>query len=781
LEPRPPPQPWRFMQDHSGKLLVLVFVLSVIWSMLSLRVELDSRVFSFVDKDSAEYGAYQRYVDGFGSDQVLFLLVESRLPASDPLIYDAFPSVLQGLTSLREVVSVDSLYTMAPFFSSFIPGLKGPWAAQGLQKLRSRIPYFKYFLSEDLHLMGIAVHLAESHPQGASLERLVDAMGQVITSNFPGQPVCRAVGFSVMLAAFERHNLRNAIQFSLISFLVGTLIALYIFKSLRVSLLVMISCLFSMVWTLGIMGVFNIPLSLASGLSFGFIMVICTMTVMHIYTQYHDMHDLWNRPHACLACAFGVVARPCFMCALTTATGFFTLMFSPLEMIRQAGFVMGTGALCGFAMAVLVSYYLIPRFANPGPKVQRRIQGDMVQRLTGIIGHWGTGRPRLALTCGLVFVGCMLIGAVQIHMSSFGMDALSQGVRESQDLDLMNRRLLPMPSFSLVFEPLTDKRDTDAFWRVVENVESSLRADPQVMRVESLLGLSQQISALIPTIFAGPDDIRRELFNNDKFHSLRMPLYEPKAGWYRLTVTLNEEAGSLRFDLMNRILTQTRKAASDVARVELHGYQALMDMQMRGLLIAQLESLAAALALITVLMCIQLGSLTLGLISLIPNLLPLAAIFGLMGFLHIPLDPLTAFAAVISFGLSVDDTIHYLTQLKRELTVSGGGLGSCVRAAYTVTARALISTTAVLTLSCVALFFSPFTHIRSLGILIGGASLVALLGDLVVMPAAILGWKPIGRSLLKLQPQAALSGSSPQSPQTEGPYSSADAARSPDV
>ena len=158
-----------------------------------------------------------------------------------------------------------------------------------------------------------------------------------------------------------------------------------------------------------------------------------------------------------------------------------------------------------------------------------------------------------------------------------------------------------------------------------------------------------------------------------------------------------------------------------------------------------MKTVFLALFVISMLMIIQLKSVVLGLLSLIPNLFPLITIFGIMGWFHIPLDPLTIFAAIISFGLSVDDSIHYLTQLKREMGAekNRGNIQNCLKSAYQKTSLALVSTTAVLFLSALGLLFSSFSHVFSLGILISSASVTALIGDLVFMPAFVLTFRPL--------------------------------------
>jgi predicted RND superfamily exporter protein len=156
-----------------------------------------------------------------------------------------------------------------------------------------------------------------------------------------------------------------------------------------------------------------------------------------------------------------------------------------------------------------------------------------------------------------------------------------------------------------------------------------------------------------------------------------------------------------------------------------------------------------ALSVITMLMIIQLRSFTLGLLSLIPNVLPIACIFGLMAWLGISLNSMTIFAATAAIGLAVDDTIHYLTQLRRELSgpERKHNIEKSLKKAYETTARALISTSVVLFFGFLTLLLSPFRPLASFGVLLSSGILVALIGDLVVMPAVILSFPWIKRTL----------------------------------
>ena len=110
-----------------------------------------------------------------------------------------------------------------------------------------------------------------------------------------------------------------------------------------------------------------------------------------------------------------------------------------------------------------------------------------------------------------------------------------------------------------------------------------------------------------------------------------------------------------------------------VGKVIVTGEMVVFSDQASEVVQSQVLSLLLAFTAITLMMIIQLRSYILGLLSLIPNLLPIAVIFGLMGWVGISLDNVTVFAATIAIGLSVDDTIHYLTHLRRSMAAQATG------------------------------------------------------------------------------------------------------------
>jgi predicted RND superfamily exporter protein len=128
-----------------------------------------------------------------------------------------------------------------------------------------------------------------------------------------------------------------------------------------------------------------------------------------------------------------------------------------------------------------------------------------------------------------------------------------------------------------------------------------------------------------------------------------------------------------------------------------------------------------------------------------------AAVFGIMGYFGIPLDGVTVFAATVSIGLAVDNTIHFVAQLKREIKLNPElGVQDCVFRAYSLAAKPMASWSIVTLLGFLALLVTPFQAAVYFGILVSSAVLMGIFGDLVFMQSIILTSSAVQRLIKKL-------------------------------
>jgi hypothetical protein len=175
--------------------------------------------------------------------------------------------------------------------------------------------------------------------------------------------------------------------------------------------------------------------------------------------------------------------------------------------------------------------------------------------------------------------------------------------------------------------------------------------------------------------------------------------------------------------------------------VNLTGSMATLMVMADEIANSQFNSFALALLIVSLIMIFSLGSLRGGLMGMIPNAIPAFLAFGLMGLLGVPLDTDTLLIAPIILGIAVDDTIHFMTHYRVELSKTGS-IAVALESAIKEVGQAVMFTTMVIGLGFAVLSFSDYLGMAKVGFFGSMAIFVALLCDLLLIPAMIIVFKP---------------------------------------
>ena len=388
------------------------------------------------------------------------------------------------------------------------------------------------------------------------------------------------------------------------------------------------------------------------------------------------------------------------------------------------------------------------------------MSGDLLALVLRRVEQFVFTHHRFCTVTGLVVLAFMTAGTFQIRTGTNVMEILRESMPEEQDIRFVEQHLASINSLSIMVEG-----DTNAFreakgLKYVHSLEKRVEQMPYVERTESVWPLFEDLFDRLRRTNSWPDDPFAKPGNIKSLINviLMNPIGRHLMGEYisdrfsRIQINVRLKPGAS--DQLNRIVKEIQTVAQsgvdEVGRVIVTGYLALAVDQSRTLVLLQTMTLLLALFFITLLISIQFRSILMGLLSLIPNIFPLGIIFGMIGWLGMTLDTMTILVAAISFGLSVDDTIHYLTHFGNALKAdTNKDVVRCLARAYKVSAKALISTSAVMFFAFLTLVLAPFRPSASFGMLASCAILAALVGDIVFMPAVILSSVRIRRLLLK--------------------------------
>ncbi|MCI5106886.1 MAG: MMPL family transporter [Pseudomonadales bacterium] len=255
--------------------------------------------------------------------------------------------------------------------------------------------------------------------------------------------------------------------------------------------------------------------------------------------------------------------------------------------------------------------------------------------------------------------------------------------------------------------------------------------DPDYYRIPESRQLISQLLYLFNS--ANPED-RRNLVSDDYSRShITLNIYN--AGSYQYQQFFSEIGEDIE-----TTFAPLREEFPELD-VYLTGSMALLMRMADEVARSQFSSFTFAIAVISVIMIITLGSLQGGVMAMIPNIIPALLGFGLMGLLGISLDTDTLLIAPLIIGIAVDDTIHFMTHYRVEL-IKTGSISEALRSTIRDVGQAVMFTTMVLGLGFALLSFSDYLGMAKMGFFGSAAIFVALLCDLFLIPAMIMIFKP---------------------------------------
>ena len=236
------------------------------------------------------------------------------------------------------------------------------------------------------------------------------------------------------------------------------------------------------------------------------------------------------------------------------------------------------------------------------------------------------------------------------------------------------------------------------------------------------------------------------LYNNlpQKYKNILLkPYLDIEHNQVRFTLRVIDSMPGLRRDRLLKQIQREIHTKLGVKKKNIHlaNMMVMYNNMLQSLFKSQIMTLSIVVLSLFVVFLILFQSLSVALIASVVNLLPVATIFGLMGWSGIPLDMMTITVAAISFGIAVDDTIHYIYRFRIELQKDGDYVAAMHRAHESI-GSAMYYTTLIIMVGFSVLMLSNFYPTIHFGLLIVMTMFMAIVADLLLLPVLILLIKP---------------------------------------
>lgn len=457
--------------------------------------------------------------------------------------------------------------------------------------------------------------------------------------------------------------------------------------------------------------------------------------------------------------ALSLGARPCILATLTTVFGFFSLAVSSLAPVWQFGSLAALGLL--ISSAILLSVF--PAASQIGEK-----SGDFYVANRSLLAmgmeRWlarVTGRFAIPLTSiGLTLLLFAALGIFRLQTSTEFDDMFAETSESVQSLRWVQEHIGPIHALEFLVSFPAGAGANTARADLLGRIQNLRRFHHQLGSAEGVQAVMSAVTFLpeLPEGSGLRSTIRRAVLRRKLELSLpelqNRELLSVKDGMetWRVSARIADMRGDNYVQIRDRLVELAEAALIRTngpqeigvpsASLELTGLRTVVEKAHYALLTDLSGSFATAFLLITPVMMVIVRGVWSGLLLMIPNVLPVAFVFGCMGWLGVRLDVASILTASVALGIAVDDTLHFVSWFLRGRR-QGLGASDAVSAAIEACARPMLHTTIICTGAMLPFFFSSFLPTSKFALLMILILSGAILGDLILLPAML--QSPLGK------------------------------------
>lgn len=739
-------------------LLALAALISLPPDGPGLRIRIDpSTELMLPDGDPGE-AHYRQAVRDFGDDEVFVIAMEtedvfqaSHLGALRRIGHAIarLPGVT-GVTSLADVtafryVPEEDWIEVRPFVEE-VPTDPAALAALRQRALDNPL-YRRSLVSEDGRAAALNVAFRKMSDADFIASGVDDAIAAILAAEaeegrrfyVAGRPHVKARVYHLML-----RDLSVVIPGSLLA--LG--LVLYLFMgTLRGVVLPLATVLVATLWTFGAMAWLDRPLTVLTSLLAPVLIAVGSVYGVHVLTRYEEELREGLAGRAAARACLEHVRLPVSLAGITTTAGFAALGMSDVPAVRELGAL----SVLGVVSVTVLSLSAVPAWlALPSPRSRSahalRIESGLDAVLRRLAG--GVARAPGRALVGWALASALAIALVpRITVDTDFLSFFSEDAPVRRHFEAVNRLLAgAIPIYvTLQGEDRGTFREPETL-EALAGLQERVRALPGVSHATTLVDTLRRLNRA----FAGGDPAAERL--PDRRQGVAELLFlVPKGDLARfvnldhsranLVVRTGEVGSAAMRGLVARIETAVaERPLPGVVATAVTGNTVLIARSADGVAKAQPRTVAVAALAIFVVVAATFRSLPLGVLIMIPNLVPVLLFFGLLGAGAAPLSLPTSLIGSITLGIAIDGTVHYGVRYQRE-RLAGASLDDAVLSATRSVGRPIVIAASMLCVGFAVVALSGFATLRQFGLLAATTMGICTLSDLVLLPALLVRFR----------------------------------------
>lgn len=734
-------------------ILSLTVFISIFFAWYAARVKIINALENMLPEHDPELVKFQQFNKDYDGDFILMIAIEADEIFTIPMLetiqsitneFDKLPHVdqLYSLTNVEELTSENDELQ----FRKLIPEI--PTNPEDLARLKEKITsdplYTRYLVHPTKPICTFFLklkHYDSIQKKQETRDLLVPAVKKILNKHQ------EKINFTYRLAgnlALE-HELdlssKKTQVYSSISIMIMMSVLLYLlFRHKSGILLLMVNIGLAALWTMGFIGLTGRSLNFITTILPSLILIVAVLDCIHLYAIYL-CQDTTLPAQDRMKKTIQDVFLPCFFTSLTTMIGFGCLGFSDMEVTRNFGLFAAFGIFVAFVLTMGPYCILITMLTEKQKKITHTIS-PLLNKAVSCIVFFNRRYWKWTILFASVLTVFFALGFTRLVVEDRPVTHYPKGHPVREAFEFFDENFNGSTTIDFIVSGKPDSMKDPDNLRMIDHF---IQTYSNTQNVSAPLSIIEYLKKA-----------NQALHNNDKKY-YKIP--EEKKVISQLFFLLEGDDAFNAMVLSDysslRIHSRIRALGSRVGRVVYNNVLAVIDSTIHAPLTAigtgsnvvwmnmgehitnsLIKSFTGSVCIVTLIMILLVRSIKWGLVSMIPNLVPIVFTFGLMGWLNITLNMVTLMIASIAIGIAVDDTIHLMVHLRRNMA-KGHDMNESLELTFQEVGVAVISTSVILSLGFFTLYFSDFIPTKYFGLFTGLTVIFALLCDLILLPACL--------------------------------------------
>jgi len=753
----------RLILRNRPGILITIGILTIAMAWLGTGVKLsydNSRMLPSDDPTVVEYDAFKQR---FGEDGSIFVIGVTNPDMFRLDEFNAWYDLTNDMTKIDGIEGVTSITKASNIIKNdslrkydFVPLVPvKPTTQSEVDSLKKSILSLKFYEGL-LHNPKTQTYLLAVT---LNKKRLNDKSRMVVTDNIVKRANEYAAqtghqlhysGLPYIRSVMARKIQNELFLFVFLSILIAAFILFLFFRSMKVVASSLVVVAISIIFTLGLVGLFGFKITILTGVIPSLIVVIAIENCIYILNKYHWEYRLHGNKILGLSRVVSRIGYASLMVNTATAAGFAAFILVSNQMLREFGIIASISIMVEYVLCILLLPIMFSYMKPPTEKHLKHLDNKVFSGLLEKIIYFIQFKRIWVFSIAGILLVVGIIGMLNMRTSGKVVDDISHNSVLYKDLKFFENQFGGVMPFEISID--TKKKKGVMRLPTIQKIDELQDAVMENGKFSKPLSIAELAKFAKQAYFNGNPDMYS--LPNSQEKNFVLSYFPRKANGQKQMlnsfVDSTQRYTRVSFQMrdvstneMNTLLDSIRPKVAEIFPskdydVQITGNSVVYARGTEFLIKHLFQSVVIAIGFISLLMALMFSSVRMIVVSMLPNIIPLIITAAIMGFMGVPVKPSTIIVFSIALGISVDNAIQYLSRYRHELKVTGNDIRLSTINALREAGFSMIYTSIVLVLGFSVFMVSSFGGTKALGMLVSTTLFIAMFFNIMVLPSLLL-------------------------------------------